>query len=127
MTEPKPNQGMQRPSLGGIGSRMDVGRSRQTCSHPPEDFWRLKGSKGKWICGVCHPAAFPRSASNGSALRTAREAAPAKCAGGYVEIAPYRRDEPASPWPFLLALASGLVFVFLLGLALVWWAVSSGA
>ena len=52
----KSNQGMQRPSLGGIGSRFDVGCAQQTCKHGDAFRWQLaEGSKV--ICGICHPPA----------------------------------------------------------------------
>jgi len=47
---------MQRPSLGGIGSRLDVGLSQQTCKHGTTFLWRLNAGS-KIICGICHPPA----------------------------------------------------------------------
>lgn len=55
MAERKPNQGMQRPSLGGIGSRIaDARVTNQVCAHAKP--WRLN-AESKIICGVCHPPA----------------------------------------------------------------------
>ena len=51
---PKPNQGMQRPSLGGIGSRFDVRMLTQVCQHGKP--WQLN-AESKIVCGVCHPPA----------------------------------------------------------------------
>lgn len=56
MTEKKSGQGMQRPSLGGIGSRFDVGVAAQVCKHGSTFLWRLDADS-KVICGVCHPPA----------------------------------------------------------------------
>lgn len=50
----KANQGMQRPSLGGIGSRFDVPLTRALCNHTPR--WKLKAG-GPLICLICHPPA----------------------------------------------------------------------
>jgi hypothetical protein len=55
MPTPKPNQGMQRPSLGGIGSRIaDARVAVNVCRH--NQPWRVPPD-GKVICGVCHPPA----------------------------------------------------------------------
>lgn len=51
---PKPNQGMARPSLGGIGSRFDVPLARPLCNHGKP--WRIAEGH-KIVCGVCHPPA----------------------------------------------------------------------
>jgi hypothetical protein len=45
---------MQRPSLGGIGSIMNMGRASQVCQH--DKPWRIAEGH-KIICGVCHPPA----------------------------------------------------------------------
>ena len=58
MAEPKPNQGMRQPQLGGAQSRLDMGLSKQTCKHAGPR-WRLQDG-GPWRCPICHPPAVTR-------------------------------------------------------------------